>query len=277
VPAASLNALRREGLDKLLASRSQVQPLATFPAQWPPASPHTAFPKLRVRVQTSEQLKRLPLERFDAVYLPIRQYEKVHPTTIAELPTLVFPEGEQALLQQMRMPVCANHISTLRLAKQAGVPVHGGYGLNILNTVSLQAYADMGLEDATLSFEMRLRDAVQVGGTLPRGLIGYGHLPLMQLRCCPAQSKQGCKDCTRTLVDRKGISFPLVCNDRAYTTLLNPVPLYMGDKDITGVEFITLYFTNEAPSQCLEIAEAYLNGRSAPFARTTGLYERELL
>ena len=99
----------------------------------------------------------------------------------------------------------------------------------------------------------------------------------MQLRACPAQGKSGCGSCDGhpTLRDRRGAEFPLLCRARQYTTLLNPIPLYLADKPIRGMDFVTLYFTTETPAQCRAVYEAFLRHEPPQTERTNGLYFRE--
>ena len=63
---------------------------------------------------------------------------------------------------------------------------------------------------------------------------------------------------------------------KRYSTLLNPVPLYVSDKDLTGLDFQLAYFTLENPGDCRRIAEDMAAG--APFGgkRTLGPYFRSM-
>ena len=75
--------------------------------------------------------------------------------------------------------------------------------------------------------------------------------------------------------DRRGQPFPLLCHKRRYTTLLNPVPLALGDKPLREIDFAVLYFTVETPKQCQEIYRQFLAGEVPAFQRTNGFYDRE--
>ena len=164
------------------------------------------------------------------------------------------------------------------MALDAGFTVHGGHGLNILNSFSLEELRRLGLADGTLSFELNMNAARSIAGTLPRGIIAYGYLPLMTMRACPAQSKGGCGKCggVSQLTDRMGIDFPLICHRRQYVTLLNSRPLHMAEKLPSGFDFMTLFFTTETKDQCREIIADYTLGRAFSGERTKGLYYREL-
>ena len=101
----------------------------------------------------------------------------------------------------------------------------------------------------------------------------------MKLRVCPAQKPQGCKDCSGRpfLTDRTGVKFPLLCKDRRYTELLNSVPLYIGDKNITGVDFVTLYFTFEDKKTVNNVICLFAEKMTYAAQHTNGLYYRDVL
>lgn len=293
LPAAELNALRKAALDKLLLVRSQVRPHPFFPPATPLPTPvpRTQAPALRVRVETADQLGDW-CRQAQHVIVPVEVLQQsphwievFGDKLIGECPALTFPSQEAVLLQTLQTlrghglrRVIAGDLGALQLARTLGFAVHGGHGLNILNSLALDAYAQLGLCDATVSFEINLRQAQKLAGDLPRGLIGYGRLPLMLLRACPAQGPKGCGTCDGhpQLVDRKQVTFPLLCHRRQYTTLLNSVPLYLADQDVHGVDFVTLYFTLEDASTCQSTFEAYRLHLPFDGARTRGLYFRAL-
>lgn len=291
LPAAALNALRREALERLLQQREKLEEKPCMPAAFaaPQAYRPIHPPIYRLRFSSGAQC-------FDdgvsELQLPLRELE-THPALIdrvgarliAELPALCFPQQEETLftrLQRLRamgiIHVSADNLGLIRLAQTAGMTVHGGYGLNILNTLSLTEYERMGLADATVSFEISARDIAALGGEKPRGALVYGYLPLMQYRACPARGKDGCGDCqgTPTLSDRRGTVFSLQCNDRQYATLLNSVPLYLADKALPRLDFYTLYFTQEDRETCRNLLLRYQRELPPETPRTNGLYFREL-
>lgn len=291
LPAAALNALRREALRALLALREVPRPHpfvdAGLPQPLPAYAPPQA-PALHVRLQSPAQL----WEGFDAARL-ILPVETITESLlaqhagrlVAELPALLFPKEEAAMAERLqalreiglRGALCHN-LGAIRLAQEAGLAVHGGYGLNILNSRALAAYQALGLQDATVSFELHARKIDCLAGTLPRGMLGYGFLPLMQLRCCPAQGEDGCGPCDGhpLLTDRTGAQFPLLCQGRRYATLLNSVPLSLSGDAPCAVDFVVLAFTTEAPAACRAIWDAYVRGEAPQEARTRGLYRRTL-
>ena len=119
-----------------------------------------------------------------------------------------------------------------------------------------------------------------MGDYLPYGVLGYGYLPLMTFRNCPAKVAAGCGGCqgVGSLTDRKGNDFTVKCRGREYSQLLNMVPLYLGDRQdsIRGASFVTLRFTTENAPGCLRVVQSWLEGAPLGSPRTSGLSFREL-
>ena len=291
VPGSAISGLRREALDRLLSLRSRGNGYALRPMALPEIVPYVPRKQgLRLRFETADQVFSAP--DAEAILLPLEQIERraellAEQTPLwAELPQLVWPLEEQTVLDRLTAlkekgltDAVVGNVCELVLAQKAGLTVHGGPTLNVTNTLSLEAYEAMGLADTTLSFELPLRMGARLGGTKPRGILGYGRLPLMQFRACPARGEKGCGACTGRpeLVDRKGVTFPMVCHDRRYTTLLNSVPLYLGDKALPPFDFVTLYFTTEDRETCRRVYEGFRKGAAPWFDRTSGLAYRTLL
>ncbi|MBQ3107549.1 MAG: U32 family peptidase, partial [Firmicutes bacterium] len=205
---------------------------------------------------------------------------------IGEIPALHFPAQADRLLGQLQSlrdkglkKVLCEDLGALELARKLGLAACGGHGLNILNSLSLEEYRKLGLADATISFELSMARIRRLTGGLRRGILAYGYLPLMKMRSCPARGQSGCGDCKgRTPVrDRKGETFTLLCRGKQYSELLNCVPLYIGDKNYGGVDFLTLYFTTESREECSRILKLFRKKGEPDFPRTNGLYYRELL
>ena len=124
--------------------------------------------------------------------------------------------------------LCGN-LAAVYMAKSENMRVHGSFGLNLVNTYDLLWAEEYGLEDVELSFELTFERINRLGGTIKRGIITYGYLPLMLTVNCPAKSENiSCKTCKNSskMTDRKGEKFPLKC-DGICTEVLNCVPLYI--------------------------------------------------
>ena len=101
----------------------------------------------------------------------------------------------------------------------------------------------------------------------------------MRMRACPIKKNSGCKNCPGKgkIKDRMGKEFTYLCFEKKFGTLYNSVPLYAADKDFSGIDFMTLYFTTESPENCKNIYEMFISKTPADFEKTNGLYFRELL
>ena len=291
VPGSVVNGLRREALDQLLEMRSRGNGYALHAM----AAPETALRSpgnqtLRLRFERAEQAFFPP--EAEAVILPLEEIER-HPELLAEstplwaeLPQLVWPLEEQTVLERLLAlkekgltNAVAGNVCELVLAQQAGLTVHGGPTLNISNTLSLETYEAMGLADATLSFELPLKMGARLGGEKPRGILGYGRLPLMRFRNCPLRAREGCAKCAGRgeLTDRRGVRFPVECTEKKVSTMLNSVPLHMAERDLRGLDYLLLYFTRETAAECAAVTEDYRLRRKSAAPRTGGLYFRDLI
>lgn len=292
IAAGELNEMRRSALAQLSEIREKVSPHSVIEYALPKFEKHiSSKTALRIRAEKFEQV--LFENEAEAVILPLSEIEK-HPEAIekfgeklfVELPALVFAFDEEKIKNRLsalyekglRHALCEN-ICALRLAKDCGFTVHGGHGLNILNSLAISEYENLGVSDATLSFELSAPKIKHLGGSMKRGILGYGYLPLMRMRACPIKKASGCKNCPGKgkIKDRMGKEFSYVCFEKKFGTLLNSVPLYVADKDFFGIDFITLWFTEEKPEDCKKIYNMFKEKSSADFDKTNGLYFRELL
>ncbi len=291
--ASQMNTMRREALEKLYALRSITQPkkIITPEKKSFSASLHSKEHTLRLRFERYSQS--FNDVRAEKIILPLKEIlknpeatEKYGNKLIAELPFLVFASDEENFLRRLDKlkelgvkDVTADNIGTLTAAENAGFTVHGGHGLNILNSVAADEYSVMGTDDITVSPELKMTAIEKLSCNVKKGIIGYGFLPLMRFRACPAQNRNGCADCKglSVITDRLETRFYIICSEKKYSSLLNSVPLYVGDKSFKNVDFSTLYFTFEKEESCRKILDAYAEKRSLNIKKTGGLYYRELL
>ncbi len=291
--ASSLNALRREGIEKIenLITEADREINDVSPSPNPPYYP-LQKPTTRVRLESFSQYT-TNFNNSEFIILPIDEIlkneaeaTKINRRIIAELPELIYPDDEVKIQEKLGLlrDMGITHGSTgnvggIRLLQEADFTIHGAHGLNITNTNALDFYKFQGLRDTVISFELSEKNIKSLGNDLPRGIYVYGHLPLMLMRACPQKSDAGCGKCSGKtyLTDRKGIKFPLLCRDKKYSVLHNSVPLYIGDKKFSSVDFLVLYFTTEAPDECAQIYEAFCNNDNISGAKTNGLFYRELL
>lgn len=294
IPVSLLNRLRREVLEKLEWLRAVREPVAFSMKPFSPMPHRVYLPggKLPLRARFSGIDLPEAAKECERVYLPytaapekLAALRKEGVRVALELPRGMFGMEEavrtrlQAAKEAGITHVWAGNLGAAALAKELGMTVHGGFSLNVTNSAALEWYSDFGLTDTELSFELALSAAAQLGGTLPRGWVLYGRLPLMLTRNCPAaNSEKGCLHCTTApeLTDRKGVRFPVQCYG-ACSEVLNSVPLWMADRlnEVKHVDFGVLRFTTETKEEQQRVLEAYLHGKgvSPPSGTfTRGLY-----
>ena len=290
IPGSAVNELRREALDALLKKREVLRP-------WPTTEEHVAaLPQrtlpprrtLRARFERWEQVPERALDGVEYLILPIAQADRVprewRAKTILELPRVMFGALEQDTARRIAATQDAgfagyevSNIAHLRLCR--GLPMTGGFGLNITNNVAAQFYAEQGLSSLLILPEVKDSDIASIaparnGKPVPTGVMIYGHMPLMLTRACPLQNIHDCAHCDKTgvLTDRKAKKFPVRCG-LGVRTIYNPVPIYMGDKPgALAVDYGVAYFTLESREEAAQILEMIRT--HAPFEGdfTRGLY-----
>lgn len=289
VPMAAINALRRAALKELEQRLSQPKRIAFSAPKWT-EDEHNPLPQREVRARFSDvhqvppnlcgiSLAEVPIDTPPELLAALAKRVK----TAVEIPRGLFGAEEKVrrLLLTARevgiITAVAGTLDGVRLAFENGFETHAGFGTNCFNTQTTEALKAMGVQSVMLSAELTLRRAALVGGTLPRGLVVFGRLPLMLTRCCPIAAGRSCADCggTAALTDRLGTVFPVSCSFGC-AEVLNSVPVYMADRlnEIMNMDFITLYFTTESRDECREVLSLYDRAQPPLGPFTRGLYYR---
>lgn len=290
VPGSTVNELRREALDALLKKREVLRPWPVQDVELEPLPQRTLPPHrtLRARFERWDQVPEQALSGVEYLILPIAQADRVprewRGKTLLELPRVMFGKLEEDTARRVAATQDAgfagyevSNIAHLRLCR--GLPMSGGFGLNVTNQVAAQFYADNGLGSVLILPETKDSDISTIAPThagkpVPTGVLVYGHMPLMVTRACPLQNIHDCAHCDKTgvLTDRKAKKFPVRCG-MGVRTIYNPVPIYMGDKPgALTVDYGVAYFTLESREEATAILD---NLRvHAPFEGdfTRGLY-----
>ena len=290
VPGSTVNELRREALDALLKKREVLRPWPVQDVELEPLPQRTLPPHrtLRARFERWDQVPEQALSGVEYLILPIAQADRVprewRGKTLLELPRVMFGKLEEDTARRVAATQDAgfagyevSNIAHLRLCR--GLPMSGGFGLNVTNQVAAQFYADNGLGSVLILPETKDSDISTIAPThagkpVPTGVLVYGHMPLMVTRACPLQNIHDCAHCDKTgvLTDRKAKKFPVRCG-LGVRTIYNPVPIYMGDKPgALTVDYGVAYFTLESREEAAKILEMIRT--HAPFEGdfTRGLY-----
>ena len=291
LPVSALNAMRRECTDELDRLRKTVHNYkindVDINGDFAPYNKSENFTRVSVRgTKISPAFKDCELV-FVPLFSDIRETQRLKNegyNVAVEVPRGMFDREKQIEAQLQRVKeigvtdaLCHN-IGALHTAKNLGFTLHGGYGLNLVNTYDLLWAEEYGIKDVELSFELTFNRINRLGGNIKRGIITYGHLPLMLCRSCPVKGDGiSCKSCKNQskMTDRKGKSFYLKCDGNC-TEVLNCVPLYIAPQEFRtlSTNFNILRFTVENYVENVERIPDFNRISMLNDKFTRGLYKR---
>ncbi len=301
ISAAAVNGMRRDVLNQLTALRARLeehpvrkaQPIAHYKG-------NSKLPGLTVQIATREQLtQKLVNTETAMLYVPIHLM-----TADMELTKLLAQRGRVAAvlprivhdgeLPKLRADMEAIHAAGIRdvlvgnlglllPAREAGMRIHGDYGLNIYNSASANFFSQLEPASMTLSFEMTLPQIRDVSKPVDSEIIIYGRLPLMVTEQCLIHNRIGectCGKGSTKLTDKTGADFPIIKDGNSCRSiLLNGKKLSWLDRQDDlgrlGLWAVRLFFTTENSREVDRTIDEYINpGNFEPSAFTRGLYLR---
>lgn len=273
LPASVINSMRREAVEKL--NKVEAKPFTQMPYKAKKNAEKACTPYYTARFLNPDSIPdRHPFKR---VFIPIwsKDEDFVDNRAGVEVPRGLFGKEEELTKRLLhlkkigvRKALCSN-LGAYALAQNLGFDVYADFGLNIFNSESASLF-----NSPILSFEATLEQANRIDKA-DTGIIGYGYLPLMLTRNCPIKNHLGCASCTGKLTDRKGFEFKVKCSPYPCVEVLNPVPVYMGDrqKEIK-TDFIHFYFTDESKKHVEKIVSLFESGAQFDGKYTRGLTYR---
>ena len=273
LPASVINSMRREAVEIL--SEVKIEPFTQMPYKAEKYKEKDCTPYYTARFLNPDSIP--DKHPFKRIFIPIWSSDEdfVDNRAGVEIPRGLFGMEEKLTKRLehlkkigVRKALCSN-LGAYSLAQKMGFEVYGDFGLNIFNSESAQLF-----NSPILSFEATLEQTNRIGAK-DTGIIGYGYLPLMLTRNCPIKNHLGCSRCTDKLTDRKGFEFKVKCSPYPCVEVLNPVPVYMGDrqKEIK-TDFIHFYFTDESKNQVEQIINLFKTGGQFDGKYTRGLTYR---
>lgn len=273
LPASVINSMRREAVEML--DKVEIQPFTQMPYKAEKYKEKDCTPYYTARFLNPDSIP--DKHPFKRIFIPIWSSDEdfVDNRAGVEIPRGLFGMEEKLTKRLehlkkigVRKALCSN-LGAYSLAQKMGFDVYGDFGLNIFNSESAQLF-----NSPILSFEATLEQTNRIGAK-DTGIIGYGYLPLMLTRNCPIKNHLGCSCCTGKLTDRKGFEFKVKCSPYPCVEVLNPVPVYMGDrqKEIK-TDFIHFYFTDESKNQVEQIINLFKTGGQFDGKYTRGLTYR---
>lgn len=297
IPLSELNNLRRKALSELSEKRkithnytiNSCEELSFTPYAESKKGQKSSKKLLYTRV-TSAKLGE-GFKESDLIFVPIfsdlEEIKRLKSRGFkigAEIPRALFSREKKAI-ERLKMvkelgvcDVLCNNLGAVYIAKELGLTVHGGFGLNFVNTLDLQWAEDMGFSDTELSFELKLEQIEALGGNIPRGIISYGYLPLMLTRNCPNKSKNiSCKICKNQgkMTDRMNKSFIFYC-DGCGVEILNSAVLDVRNysQNLLATDFEVFRFSVENSVENVEKLADFIRNNLKKQTKTHGLYLR---
>ncbi|MBO4428628.1 MAG: DUF3656 domain-containing protein, partial [Clostridia bacterium] len=263
---SDVNALRREALEKLEDALAHVDaPVRT--GETPHLTERRSAPIKTAYFTYADRLTPTALEYFDAVFLPLSEYEKLGSADkkigIALPPVSFDGEREEIIsrVKKARERGCEKALATSLWQFEIldGFEIFGDMRLNANNAQSADAIASLGASRVIASPEIGLARAASF--KTATSAVAYGRLPLMTMQKCVIRDVVGIKsgDCSycdahafTVLTDRTGAEFP-VCREEGHRNVIyNSVPVWMCDKadeyerSSLGAHFV---FTDESAAK----------------------------
>ena len=301
--AASINAMRRDVLNQLTAIRARHgnNPLGK-PSKLKDYLGSSGTPGLTIQVTSREQIThQVMIMETAMLYVPIhillsdprltRQLVR-RGNVAAVLPRIVHDDELTKLKLSLNdlyamgiRDVLVSNLGLMIAAREAGMTIHGDFGLNIYNSRSLSVCRELEMATACLSFEMTLPQIRDMSKYLPVEILIYGRLPLMVVEHCLIRNRTGQCTCHLgpvKLTDKTGAEFPIIKDgDSCRSVLLNGKKLSWLDRqeDLRklGLWATRLYFTTENAQETDRVIADFIQGTPFdPGNCTRGLYLRGL-
>ena len=301
--AAAINAMRRDALNQLTALRARRDSITLLRMRkLTNITGPREHPRFTVQVTTREQITPALLKVKPAVlYVPLHIlaedtdlcYQLSRRVNVAAVLPRILHDGEMATLRQNLRIVKDNgvkealvgNLGLMLPVREAGMAIRGDFGLNVMNSLSMNALRELELKSVTLSYEMTLPQIRDVSKCVPAEILCYGRMPLMVTENCLIRGKTGecaCRQGATRLVDKTGADFPVIRDGNSCrSVLLNGKKLNWLDRQDDlgklGLWGVRLYFTTENSKEVEHVLSSCIS--PVPFdpgACTRGLYLRGL-
>lgn len=281
MPISAINALRREGVEKLMteitrADEPKIGKLSDNRCLNTPKKRNVG------RFFSEKQITDVARDFFDVILLPLDKYcQGAIKSDGFWMPEVIF-DSEWDSVEKMLRQAAGNNpeyviISNLgQLARvrcfMPNARLIADFRFNIGNKDSALFFEELGFESYVVSAELTLPQIRDLNGS--KAAIVYGRIPLMLLEKCVIKElygdKRGCDICAQSaalMTDRRGFTFPILRANEHRNVVFNSMPTYMADRQdalkgagITDRHFI---FTTESGSEVDSIIDSYKTSRAA--------------
>ena len=294
IPMSALNELRRKALEKINENVINSKKYQINDIIIPDFEPYFSKEKKKIYVRVPHTDLGKGFLKADLCFVPLFSNEKEIRRLLnegfkiaVEIPRGMFGR-EKKIYEKLKTlmslgikDVLCNNLGAVYVAKKLGAVIHGGFGLNFVNTLDLLWAENYGFEDTELSFELTFKQIENLGAKLKRGIVSYGYLPLMLVRNCPNKSdKISCKDCKKKgkMTDRLNKSFIFYC-DGCCTEILNIACTDVREytEKLSTIDFEVFRISVENSVEKVENISDFLS-ETLNFAQIThGLYLRGII
>lgn len=260
VRVSSLNALRREAIDKLLSKERKsknVDYVAKKRIKSVKKSRSATF------VFASQIPEDAP-EYFDKIFIPIFETDLDALANGVYLPPIILDSEWHDVIELLKIQIqdgkkyaLVNNISQISVVKELGFEVVADYRFNIFNPHTVDCLAALGVDEVILSPELTIPQARDISGAI----VAYGKIPVMTTYKCLMKDFTDCKKCSGYLTDRTGAKMYCEGIYGHHSVIYNSVPVYMADKkDLIDDFSCHFIFSDETKEECAQIIEAYKKG-----------------
>lgn len=295
LPVSEINGLRRELITRIDYDRIQRNSPMNVTKEdasitLPTGIGTVSKPTIRVKVRNFSQIEGLNLDGVEYIIMPMEEILKVGDVQgglasklMVEPPRFIFDESTisdqlyRVYIKGIRHALC-NNLAYVRIGFKLGYTLHGDFGLNVLNSLSIRLLQHLQFADCIVSFELKLNQIERLRKTIPIGIVAYGKLPLMLVRNCPIQNEVGCTKCNHYISDRTNRRLPVYCsNGKQYSEVFNAETLSIADKvkPMSNVDFYVLTFLDESSNEIFKAIESFKDGKKS--GTTKGLYARGII
>jgi U32 family peptidase len=291
VPASLLNRMRRDAVERLeqLQSRPVTRSIHPVPnLQRETHPPGQSRVHLHVLVRSPDQIEAAIAAQPDSITLDYLDLYGLRPSVervksagvqVRVASPRILKPGESRItdfLVSLRCPILLRSAGMLHILKEtAGQPLIGDFSLNAANTLTAEAYLELGLTRLTPTHDLNAAQIAALAGTIgPERMeaIAYQHLPVFHTEHCVfcrfLSTGTSYRDCGRpceqhriALRDSHGRAHPVIadvgCRNTVFGAEAQEASAHMDVWRRAGIRHFRLEFVHESADQVQHVTAAF--------------------